>query len=244
VICGYNPHGCWVVWQDLRNGNYDIYGQWLDGAGALVGANVPISTASDSQQKPAIAYNPEPTGCAPESFLVVWADRRTATNGYDIYGQQLDNLGPCGGGNVPIYAGARDQGEPDVAYGTAKDRYQVVWHDYRNSAAPDIYARMIPLNIAPPASFSLSTATGTQSLPAIAYNSAADQFLTIWEDNGSGNWDVRGRPTNGLGVPGAMVPIVATGEQERHPAIAYNPATVHYFAAWDSDGSNILGRAP
>jgi hypothetical protein len=241
VICGYNI--CWVVWQDLRNGNWEIYGQRLNGVGALIGGNQRITANLAAQGAPAIAYNPEPNGCAAASFLVVWEDMRNVGNGYDIYSQQLNNLGLCGG-NVPIYVGARDQREPDVAYGTANDRYQAVWHDYRNSAAPDIYARMVAPNGAVGAQAAISTATDAQSRPAIAYSSAANQFLTCWEDHASGNWDVRCRPTNGLGAPGAIFALVATAPQQRHPAIAYNTATGHFFVAWDSGGTDIYGRAP
>ncbi|MCU0822577.1 MAG: hypothetical protein MUC95_08925, partial [Spirochaetes bacterium] len=46
-----------VAWRDYRNSNYDIYGQIVRSGQILTSpANIPISTATDSQQNPNIAF--------------------------------------------------------------------------------------------------------------------------------------------------------------------------------------------
>jgi len=50
------PEKLFIVWQDLREGNYDIYGQWIDHKGNFIGKNICISNSSDWEYMP-IAVN-------------------------------------------------------------------------------------------------------------------------------------------------------------------------------------------
>jgi hypothetical protein len=240
VVCGYDL--CWVVWQDLRAGNWDIYGQRLSTGGAFIGVNMPLSVDPTAQTLPAIAYNPLPTGCGVRSFLAVWQDARNAGTAPDVFGQQLDNFGPCGG-NVAVNADLGAQRDPDVAFGTMDGRYQVVWTDYRNGGA-DIYGVMtFPTGVPAGAPFTLSIAAGDQARPAVAFDDVHDQFLTVWQDIRTGNWDIYGQRTTGLGaLIGGNFLIAASANPELNPAVAFAHTTAHYFVAWD-DKTNILGRA-
>jgi beta propeller repeat protein len=67
-----------VVWQDQRNGNWDIYGRNLTSGEAFQ-----ITDNSAEQIHPAITFSPQLNG-----YVVVWQDRRNGT--WDIYGAFLD----------------------------------------------------------------------------------------------------------------------------------------------------------
>lgn len=251
VVCGYG--GCWVVWDDFRNGNWDIYAQKLTAAGGLDGENLQLTTSTAAQRNPAIAANPEDTGCAADgSFMVVWQDSRNAAQGAgtDLYAQQLDRISLCGG-NQPVHLGNGDQRYPDIAYGTTNNQYQVVWEDTRNETNGDIYARMLTAN---GNGLSVSTALANQRgssqiRPAVAYDAGfTNEFTTVWEDSRNGNRDIYSQRTNGTGsLLNANAAVVTTTSAERSPAIAFGNIAHHYFVVWlnaaaDATGG-IQGRA-
>jgi beta propeller repeat protein len=66
--------GSIVVWEDNRNGNWDIYGFDLTSQ-----AEFPICTQDGDQEKPSIYTDPNET-----AYVVVWQDRRAGNA--DIYG--------------------------------------------------------------------------------------------------------------------------------------------------------------
>lgn len=248
VVCGYLPSGpvCWVVWEDFRDGNWNIYGQRLNGVGALVGGNIQLTNNTGIQRFPAIARNPEGTGCNPDgTFFVVWHDSRNAAKGfaYDIYGQQLDNVGPCGA-NVAVYTGVGAQVYPDIAYGTANDRYQAVWEDNR-SGNWDIYGRMaLPSGMGASPSFAVAAGASSQNRPAVAYDlNTNNQFLTAWQELTAGNWDVKSRRTTGLGALLGGWALADTIDQEVLPAVAFGATSDHYFTVWQNITNGIRGRA-
>ncbi|MFN8494213.1 MAG: hypothetical protein U0350_41830 [Caldilineaceae bacterium] len=243
VSCGYTARVCWVVWEDQQNIHWDIYGQVLNFGGALVGGNVRLTVDGATQRAPAIAYNPENTGCASQgSFFVVWEDNRNANSGFDVYGQQLDNASLCFG-NQLIYTATQDQGAPDIAYGTVNHLYQVVWQDVRGGNL-DISARVMTANgfIGPP-SVVLANAVNTQARPAVAYAVNFNEFRTVWQDFRTGNWDIYGYRTTGNGAPVAGGMVVGNPSAEQSPAIAFSPTSAHSFVAWAKDTAGIQGRA-
>ncbi len=242
VACGLLV--CWVVWQSNRAGNWDIVGQRVNGAGNLVGGNVALTTNPAPQHAVAIDYNPL-NGCAPDSFLAVWHDGRNAGagNGWDIYGRQLDSVGLCTG-EMATYAGAGDQMEPDLAYGSAAMVYQVVWHDNR-AGGWDIYGEVAnPDGSAAAAALALAAGAGTEVRPAVAYDMAFARFLTVWQGNGAGTYDLYGQLTTAGGaLMGGNFPLQATAAQEQNAAVAFSPISLNFYVNWDRQLRNILGIA-
>ena len=251
VACGYSrgKWGCWVVWEDFRNGNWDIYAQKLTAAGLLDGENLQLTSNTTFQRNPAIAYNSRDTGCAPGgSFMVVWNDTRNSAQGAgtDIYAQQLDGSTLCRT-NLSVFTGAGDQRDPDIAYGMTQRQYQVVWEDNRNNGDWDIYARMTsPNGISLGVSFALAKrADSSQVRPAIAYDAEfTDEFTTVWEDNRNGSRDIYSQRTGGSGpLIAANSSIVVTLATEISTAIAFGNIAHHYFVVWEDSGVGIKGSA-
>ncbi len=215
--CGYQAGGCWVVWEDLRDGNWNIYGHWLaasgvwlDPGGDLIGENVALTSDAAAQRTPAITYNPEDTGCELASFFTVWEDRRNAGsgNGYDIYGQQLADGDLCGGGNVPIYVGQSDQLQPDIAYGTTNNRYLVVWEEQRR-----VNLVYFPLLLA-----------GGQTSTAVRTSDSQPQAPL------SDSWDIVARRIRPNGTTdGNSFALTTNPLSQTRPAVAYDAATNNEF---------------
>ena len=80
--------GAIVAWQDLRNGNVDIFVQRINAAGVpqWTANGVALCTAAHDQTGPKIT--PDGAGGA----IVVWSDYRSNTNN-DIYAQRIDATG-------------------------------------------------------------------------------------------------------------------------------------------------------
>jgi hypothetical protein len=245
VACGRD--GCWVVWEDFRNGNWDIYAQKVTAAGALAGDNIRVTPNSAWQRNPAITANPESTGCELASYMVVWDDSRNAPAGAgtDIYAQQLGDARLCGD-NRPVYTGAADQSYPDIAYGTGNNLYQVVWEDARN-ASRDVYARMINAGAGVVgASFAVAREdTSSQSRPHLAYDAEfGNEFTTVWNDQRTGGPDVFEQRTSGTGIRiGGNTAVAATALNESDAAVAFGDVSNHYLVVFVRGTEGVKSRA-
>uniref|UniRef100_A0A7C4TCL6 T9SS type A sorting domain-containing protein n=1 Tax=candidate division WOR-3 bacterium TaxID=2052148 RepID=A0A7C4TCL6_UNCW3 len=114
-----------VVWQDRRNGYYDIYGQQVNTDGTLYNSNYVICDSTGDQLEPAIAYNP--TGGLFTYALVVWADYRRGLDSADIYGRLLYRGSPVSAADFPIARYPNCQINPQIA--SLGGKYLVVWED-------------------------------------------------------------------------------------------------------------------
>lgn len=127
--------GFMVVWQDARNGGFDIYGNWVaSGGNVAYPSGFAISTAAGDQINPAITGNGT-------DFLAVWQDFRSGSN-FDIYGTIITRAGivrtPAG---TAICAAARDQFNPvATSFGGA---FFAAWTDIRAGTNNLIYGSRI-----------------------------------------------------------------------------------------------------
>ena len=188
-----------VAWHDGRNSaatGYDIYGQLLDKDGNLLGpasdVNFVISNAAADQYSPSIAYDN-----ANQRYLVAW----NALD--DIYGQLVNKDGnPYGTAsdvNFVISNDSAGQYSPTIAYDGTKQRYLVVWTDYRNLPTPgaDIYGRLIHADGTPDGGdFSVTSASDHQENPKVAYNSTCQNFLVAYWSNSTIDYSIVGPCSN------------------------------------------------
>jgi hypothetical protein len=112
-----------VVWQDFRSGQSDLFGARISEEGALLdGTGIPISTGTDDEVYPDLAFDGV-------DYLVTWEVSRSGT-GRDVFGARVSRdghvLDPSA---IPISTGAGAQGFPAVAFdGT---NFFVAWEDSR-----------------------------------------------------------------------------------------------------------------
>lgn len=108
---------------DIRDVNFDIYGQLLSASGAPMGNNFAISNAIYEQRFAEIAYSP-----TSNVYLVVWDDNRAENR--DIYGQLVSgSSGALIGENFPIAEGANSQMFPELTYIPDGDKFLVTWSE-------------------------------------------------------------------------------------------------------------------
>jgi beta propeller repeat protein len=110
--------GLTIVWQDRRDGTWDIYAATIDGATFAVTREWPVCVAPRAQTLPDVGGD-----------SIVWEDRRDAQP--DIWSQRISTET-----NAVVCGTACSQTEPRT------DGAWVVWTDRRSGATgPDIYGR-------------------------------------------------------------------------------------------------------
>ncbi len=124
-----------VVWEDWRQSEEsDIYGSRVTTSGNVLDtAGIPISTASDDQYTPVIAFDGT-------NYLVVWEDWRGVDP--DIYGARVNQAGVVlDHGGIPISTAFDSQQSPSVGFdGT---NFLAAWEDYRFGTISEVYAARI-----------------------------------------------------------------------------------------------------
>jgi hypothetical protein len=185
-----------VTWLDERNSEQideniddfiavqdDIFGQFLNPDGSLVGGDLPISVDLGIQRDPKAAFSPD-TG----SFLVVWTDHRTGPS--DIFGQRVLSGGGLVGSNFPISDHPKGQNAPTVAYDTHAKRFLVAWFDFRNGNS-DLFGQQIaPDGSRIGTNLSISSHPAQQFFPYLAYAPSEGEFVMTWYDNRKGSFDI------------------------------------------------------
>ncbi len=162
-----------VVWQDTRNGDYDIYGARVTAAGVVLDTDgIPISTVAQESYMPAIAFDGT-------DYLVVWEDDRSGVD-FGIYGTKLTPAGQVlNPGGITVSDEDYHQLEPCIAYDG--NVYAVAWQDLRNSLDYRVYATRVTTSgaVLDPAGVPISGGLGHETNPAIA-SAASGQFLLAY----------------------------------------------------------------
>ncbi len=127
---------------------------------------------------------------------------------------------------------------PDVAYGSSTQEYLVVWDDWR-SGNDNIYGQRTTLTgTLKGNNFSISTAANNQTAPSVAYGSAPNQYLAVWQDRRNGTAEqVYGQRVSITGtLVGSNFIISATTSAQEYPDVTYNATTGEYLVAWQENG--------
>lgn len=219
-----------VVWQDERSGSglWDIYGARVTPDGIVLdGVGIPISTATNNQQYPSVAFD----GI---NYLVVWEDLRTGSA--HIYGARVTRIGqvldPDG---ISISTASSIQGHPSVTL--IDTNYLVVWHDQRNGNW-DIYGtRVTPTGtILDTTGIPISTATNNQLTPSVAFDGT--NCLVVWSDVRSGTPNIFGARISPVGdiLDDTGFAIVTTANfNSQYPSVTFGGT--NYLVVWQ-DGRN------
>lgn len=215
-----------VVWEDWRNGQRDIYGQRFV-AGTFLGIDIPISTAPEHEETPAVALWPT---AGDSSFLVVWETR--AGSG-DLHGQRVAADGSLLGPPVVVSDEPHTQSRPAIGVGRTASQpgYLVVWEDYRTDY-PGIYGQQLNAAGAKVGlHVGFTPLDGLQVHPVMAYSETSDRYLVAWY-----HFD---------GVDSRLTAYTVDGDG----SLAWHPITVAAHlqtpdlmmdAAWDTENDRFL----
>ena len=259
----------------LVDGEYEIYGQRVDGAtGAGIGSDFRLSDMGPDADPEYVAWDPAVVyNSTEDEYLVVWwGYDNTAPLVYgefEAFGQRVDgasgaeigandfrlsDMGPDGNAAYDAY-------DPAVVYNSTENEYLVVWHGDDDTAPLvdeefEVFGQRM--------NGATGAEIGTNDLrlshmggdvlydafdPAVAYNSAGNEYLVVWqgEDNTvplvNGEYEIFGQRVNA--VTGAeigghlrlsdMGPDGDTGYGAQDPAVAYSSTENEYLVVWAGD---------
>ncbi len=231
--------GQWLaVWRDNQNGGYtDIYGSRISSSGTVTdGDGILISSSAQDQRNPAVASDGT-------NYLVVWEEARSGGFSPDIYGTLIDASGrQLNEDAIAISTSTGSQQYPAVAFDN-DSTYLVVWQDDRSGSGNDIYGTRVSTsgNVLDPPGIAISTATGRQQFPSIAFDGT--NFLVVWADERGGSVstdDIYGtlvEPDGSVLSPSGNV-IADDDYWQDHPSVAFDGT--NYLVVWDDYGSGTF----
>jgi beta propeller repeat protein len=222
----------YVVWQDNRNGNWDIYlSTSTDGMtwSAEKMVNAPETNPTPNQINPSIAIDSQ----SPNRAYVVWQD--DSAGNQDIY-VASSNDSFTTKTVTQITSNSSDQVEPAVAADSANGIY-IVWTDSRNGST-DIYGAAS--NSGPWTNVPIVNNANNQSSPAIAAESTGSALHLLWIDDTPGDNDIYYVSSNnglpGSPVTGSSIIDDTSGAGQSEPAIAVTGASstndLKVFVCW------------
>jgi len=173
--------GAFFTWPDLRNGNWDIYAQKVDGAGTVyTGDGEAICTQTTLQFDPVITFS------AMGGAIITWIDVRNGQN--DVYAQRVDAdfTRYWGTNGMPVCVNDVNKSNPQIC-SDLQNGAILTWQD--NTPTGDIRAQRVDVNgVVRWASEGVSVCTGAFNkwFPLIANDSFAGAVI-CWYDKRSGH---------------------------------------------------------
>jgi hypothetical protein len=258
----------------LVDNEFEVFAQRVSASGASLGGRIRVSdmgpdgNANYDAGSPSVAYNP-----AANEYLVAWqGDDNSAPlvdNETEIFGQRLTAAGVEAGANDFRVSDMGPDGDanydaefPSVAYSTATNEYLVAWEGDDDTAPlvddeHEIFGqRLTPAGVEAGANdFRISDmgpngdTTYEASKPSVAYSSAANEYLVIWqgEDDSAplvvNEHEIFGQRLTAAGAAAGandfrisdMGPDGNTAYNASDARVAYNSAANEYLVAWAGD---------
>ncbi len=179
-----------VVWEDNRNGNYDIYAQRYHKSGTKLGANIRVNDDAGA----AYQHNPKVTVDGDGDFIVTWYDNRSGRD--NIMAQRFNVSGVAQGTNFLVNDNITNNKcvFADVAC-DYNGNFTIAWIDYRNGVYPnnpDVYARNYWANgTARSDNYRVNVDGGAvnQAEVSVAMDYFGN-FIIAWRDDRLGNNDI------------------------------------------------------
>lgn len=188
----YNPQvstdgkgGIFVVWQDRRSGNFDIYAQRYSSTGGRLWTNngVAVSTVTFDQVNPKVIFDDR------EGLITVWTDFRRGNGFSDVYAQLIQRDGRPGWsiGGVPVCVESNAQWNPQIVVNGGNGAV-ISWQDRRSGTVDQIYGQRIDANGTARWALNgvqLSSSSGIQYNQRMVSDGEGGAVV-VWQDNRSG----------------------------------------------------------
>ncbi len=232
VIAPDNLGGAFIVWQDYRSGDANLYAQHVNSGGTALWTadGVPVVTSPYDQVQPSVISDGN------SGAIVAWQDIRNGVD-FDIYAQKLQSSGsPAWTVNgVAISTAANHQQYPVLASDGASGAF-IAWEDYR-SDVPNIYLQKVS------GTGTVSFTSGGVQLSASGFSQTQPRIIqdglggaiACWTDVRNGDADIFAQNVNSSGTlqwaAGGLGVCTSTGTQQNPVLVTdgYNGAIV----AWE-----------
>jgi len=142
-------------------------------------------------------------------------------------------------GSLVISADSEQEVQPSIAYNSQRQEYLVVWYNDR-AGCDDVRARRVSRtgDLLGSPFYVSAGCPADRRYPDVAYNSAHDQYLVVWEQHeaASGN-SIKARRVSGTGqvLDTTDIPIRSAGYNTYtpvKPAVSYASTSDRYLVVW------------
>jgi len=118
-----------VCWQDMRDGNYEVYFARIDSGGTKIGSDIRITNDGSSSYNPSLVW----TG---SEYGVCWQENRDGN--YEVYFARIDSGGTKIGSDKRITNDGSDSHTPNLVW--TGSGYGVSWRDSRDGNSEIYFA--------------------------------------------------------------------------------------------------------
>ncbi len=223
-----------LVWEDFAGnqdgGSYsDIYGQFINRSGGLVGGAFAICSASGQQQDPRLAFGSN-------VFLAVWQDARSSPTA--VYGRLIETNGAFRGSEFTVCNLGLSAEFPSVTF--SSNHFLVTANVRRSDGTGwDVWGRLVKTNGALSTAFQISQSASLQNGYAAA---AVDRtnFLVVWALSAAQGSDLYGRLISRTGTALAQTFRITTNANPFGPFLAFDGA--NYLLGWNANFAGVNYR--
>jgi RHS repeat-associated protein len=207
-------------------------------------ADLPVATTTQSEDRPAIAYN-----STANEYLVVF-ERQISASNTDIYGQRVTKDGTLLGSTFVIANTTHTERHPRLAYNPNANNYLVVY-EYdasTNGSNFDIQGRLVtagPAGTSVGGAFNVGGYTVQELAPEVVFNTAAREYVVVFQmdANSDGKSDIIRQRVSAAGTLPAVgyylsFPINGAVINLTTPRLAYNSTANEYMVAFEVDAAN------
>lgn len=176
-----------VVWQDDRDGNYEIYYKRSANSGANWGSDTRLTNFTLNSMNPSIAVSGQ-------SVHVVWMDFRDGNR--EIYYKLSTDGGVTWGSDVRLTNNASLSQAPNVS--VSGQSIHVVWDEYRDGNYEIYYKRSTDGGLSWGADTRLTNYSAASNAPTISVSGA--NIHVVWVDERDGNPEIYYKRSSDAGV--------------------------------------------
>ena len=171
----YSPY---VVWEDYRDGNMEIYYKHSPDGGLTWASDVRLTNNSASSSSSSIAVSGN-------SFIhVVWSDNRDGN--YEIYYKRSTDGGVSWGTDTRLTNNSAVSDYSSVS--VSGSNINVIWYDARDGNNEIYYKRSTDGGVTWGADTRLTNNSGNSQFPGIALSGSV--VHAVWQDNRDGNTEI------------------------------------------------------
>jgi hypothetical protein len=222
-VPGFDGANFLVVWEDCRNGDYDIYSARVTSAGLVLDSSgILTSQAANDQWTPALGFDGA-------NFLVAWQD---SCGSYSyVCGARVTAAGVVlDSSSFVISHTTHSLQFPAIAFDGAN--FLVVWQDFDGNYTGIHGARVTPAGVVlDPSGFVITRTAEYQAIPALGFDGA--NFLVVWEDYRSDGYRVCGARVTPAGavLDSSGFVISQTADFQEAPALGFDGA--NFLVVWE-----------
>jgi large repetitive protein len=232
-----------VTWMSSNQdgSGWGIYAQRYDAAGAAVGGEFRVNTATASDQ-----FYPSASALSDGGFVVTWMSYNQDGNGYGIYAQRYDAAGVADGGELRVNSTTAGNQMHPSASALSDGGFVVTWMSYNQDGGGwGIYAqRYDAVGAAVGGEFRVNTTSASDQMYPSAWALSDGGFVMIWTSwNQDGSeWGVYSQRYDAAGaaVGGEIRVNTTTVSSQNYPS-ASALSDGGFIVTWASQGQDGSG---